>query len=312
MTIRASGACVLAVLAAASVGVACSFADNAGDDANHYGAISNRNAFHLSSPPLSAAPEQKVVDVPKLVINGFYKIGGNTRVLLAMPPKGKDDVTKYFNLAAGERDSSVEIVKINAGKGEVEIINSGTRMILSLASNAAVAKVASSETAGGAPPAPDLSAGHKTGVLSPGASQPTEHLAGVASATPGANSAVATSGGDSGSGSSSASDSGSGVVYAGGFAPGRNIAAGGSGGGASEPGNGSSAGGVIVAGGNPATFAGSSAFNDAAAAAEASGAVYFPPNPGSAAANTPGVNVGEALANPQNNIYRTPPRSTGP
>jgi hypothetical protein len=37
--------------------------------------------------------------------------------------------------------------------------------------------------------------------------------------------------------------------------------------------------------------------------------VYIPPNPGSAAANVPGANVGNALMNP-NSQYRTPTSPT--
>jgi hypothetical protein len=300
---------VLGILANVAFGVACAIADPAVGGANAYGAISNRNVFHLNAPSTPSAQDQKTADVPKLILNGFYKVGSNTRVLLAMPPKDQKDVTKYFNLAPGEQDTPVEVVKINAEKGEVEIINSGTRMTLSLARNGAKASAAPSQTVVGAPAAPSMPGGLAARTMSPGMAQAAASLALAASQASSGNSAVAVGGEESGS----LSESGNGTAYGGAIVAGRNTVGGGNSGAPAESGNGSSNGGVIVAGGNSAgAIASSISYNSATAAGGSQTSVYIPPNPGSTVANLPGVNVGDALANPQNNQFRPPPRPSGP
>lgn len=279
MNLRASRALVLGILATAGFGVACAIADTTGED-SAYGAISNRNAFHLNPAPSPAAPVQKTVDLPKLVLSGFYKVGGNTRVLLAMPPRDQTGVTKYFNLAPGERDTPVEVVKISAEKGEVDIINSGMRMTLSLASNGAVAMAAPSQPAGGAPPVPGMPGGKQARTLSPGVPQPAALLAAAATPATSGNSAVVVSGGDSGSLAESANGSANG----GAIIAGRNSVGGGNSGAPSASGNSSSTGGVIVAGGNSA-IGSIGSYNGSTAGSGTSGAVYVPPIPESTLLN---------------------------
>jgi hypothetical protein len=299
---------VLGILATSGFGVVCAIADSTAVEGNAYGVVSNRNLFHLNLPPATTAKDQKAVDVPELILNGFYKVGNNTRVLLAMPPKDQKDVTKYFNLAPGERDSSVEVVKIDADKGEVEIINSGKRMTLSFVRNSVGAKAAPGQPAGGPTPAAGVPANLQARALSPRALQSAAPLAAAGASASSGNLANATSGGDSGS----LSDSASGSAYGGGIMAGRNFVGGGSSGAPSGSGNGSSTGGVIVSGGNSASAITSIGSYNSVNPAEGSAGVYFPPNPGSAAANMQGANVGNALANPQNSQYRTPPRPSGP
>jgi len=261
-------------------GVAGAIADTTVEETNPYSVISDRNVFHLNEPPAPPAAEAKAAEVPKLLLSGFYKVGGKTRVLLSMPAKDAKAVTKYFNLAPGERDIPVEIVKINSEKGEVEIINSGTRMTLSLAKDGVVAMSGPSHPANGAPPIPGRREAHLARTVSP--------LAATAPLPPDGN------GGDSGS----LSTPGMGTAFGGANVPGRVSAGAGNSGVPPASGNGSRNDGVIITGGG--------------SAGESATGVYVPPNPGSAAANVPGANVGEALANPQNSQYRTPPPPSGP
>jgi hypothetical protein len=86
------------------------------------------------------------------MLSGFQKVGERMKVYLAIPAKDPKD-TAYLALQAGEKERDVEIVKIRADKQEVDILNTGTPMTLTIASNGfplsgggAVAK------AGGPPP----------------------------------------------------------------------------------------------------------------------------------------------------------------
>ncbi|MGA2176811.1 MAG: hypothetical protein ABSH38_17680 [Verrucomicrobiota bacterium] len=212
MDFKVSQASALAVVAAAVFGAASAIADTAGGEANPYAVISDRNVFHLNPPPPPPAPPEKPIEVPKVMLSGFQKVGGTTRVFLAMPPKDQKDVTKYFNLAPGEREDPLEVVKVNSEKGEVDIINSGTPMTLSLASNSFVATAAPSHPAGGAPPMPGMPGmpgGRRVPALPQGMPQAAAPSAPSAPSASSGNSAIIVGGGNSGgqSGSSFGSSS---------------------------------------------------------------------------------------------------------
>src|ERR1700733_225647 len=65
-------------------------------DANPYSVISDRNVFHLNSPPPPPAPpDPKPVDLPKVMLTGFVGKGHSMKVLLAIPPKDTKDTTYY-------------------------------------------------------------------------------------------------------------------------------------------------------------------------------------------------------------------------
>jgi len=286
---------VLGILATAGFGVACAIADTTAGETNLATVITNRNVLHLQPPAAPATPQQKTVEVPKLMLSGFYKVGTNSRVLLVMPPKDQNSVTKYFNLAPGEKDTPVEVVKINAEKGEVEIINSGRRMTVSLASNGVVATAATNHPAGGLPPLPGTPGGQQARTWSP--------FAAAASAAPSGNSALVLGGGDF----SSLSQLGNGFSLAGALGAGRNAVSSGNSGALAGSGNGSSTGGVIVGGGNSAgaiTFNGAN--NSAAAAGASTGPVYVPPYSGSTVVN-PAAPLVNPFWNPQNTWQPTPP-----
>jgi hypothetical protein len=137
-------------MAAVGFGPTWTFADTTGTDANPYAVISDRNVFHLNPPPPPPAAPEKAADVPKVLLSGFRTVGSNTRVFMVLQPKDARDVVKFLDLAPGERNGAVELVRINAEKREVDIINSGTHMTLSLASNGVVAMSAPASASAGA------------------------------------------------------------------------------------------------------------------------------------------------------------------
>jgi hypothetical protein len=129
--------CLVASAAMTAAAPAFAGADAVTTDDNPYTVISQRNVFRLSPPPPPAAPEaDKPADLPKVMLTGFFESAHVMRVLLAIPPlKGATNSIAYLSLKAGERKDDVEVVRIRYEKGEVDIINSGTAMTLSAASN---------------------------------------------------------------------------------------------------------------------------------------------------------------------------------
>jgi hypothetical protein len=110
--------------------------DDAAIQDNPYTVISQRNIFRLSQPPPPASPDaDKPADLPKVMLTGFVESAHIMRVLLAKPAKDATNSPTYLSLKAGEGKDGVEVVRIRYEKGEVDIINSGTAMTLSAASN---------------------------------------------------------------------------------------------------------------------------------------------------------------------------------
>jgi hypothetical protein len=126
---------VLGCVAASGLIIATAMANTTAEDANPYSVISDKNVFHLNPPPPPpSADSAKPPDLQKVMLSGFQKVGNLMKVYLAIPAKDPKD-TAYLALQAGEKASDVEIVKIRADKQEVDIINSGTPMTLTIASN---------------------------------------------------------------------------------------------------------------------------------------------------------------------------------
>ncbi len=204
--------------------------------------------------------------MPKVSLCGFLTMGNSTRVLLFMPPKDQKDTPKYLNLAPSEESEGLQLVKIDLKNEEVDIINSGTPMTLSLKSNGVAAMSAAAHPAGGAPPMPGMP-GHRPPSL------PQAPAAPAAASTPGGSSAIIVGGGDSGNASSYGSP-----IVAGGGSSGAAVAS-------------SSYNSPIVSGASP---------------------IYAPPNSANETANAAGVQIANALANPQTSLYRPPPPPAAP
>jgi hypothetical protein len=198
---------------------------------NPYLVIVERNAFRLNPPPPPPAPPSKEADLPTVKYSGIVVNRGHTNALFAVSYKpsakpSKDaPETKYLRLSEGEKDPClVELVKIMRGGEEVEILNSGTRMVLNQKDNG-FDKPAT--PGGGGPP------GMRT--LAPGVPNTPVGIHGAVPGPVGAQAAEVSGGGvisSSGQGGLITGGSGSGP-YRGG------ISAGGGGGG----------GGIISAGG---------------------------------------------------------------
>jgi hypothetical protein len=107
-------------------------AANPEDPANPYFVIAERNVFHLVPIPPPPEPEKPKEDLPVIQISGFVKIGKSTKALFTSAPKDKKEGPTYYSLAEGETQGFLELVRIHPDKGEVEIVNSGVKMTLSL------------------------------------------------------------------------------------------------------------------------------------------------------------------------------------
>jgi hypothetical protein len=116
---------------------------------NPYAVVSQRNVFHLQPPPPPPPQEVSKADLPVIRITGIIKIGNKPRALFVGSSKNSKESPTYFNLAAGEHDGILEVVRIHYGEETVDIINSGTPMTLTVKDDS-LAKNDSE------PPAPDL------------------------------------------------------------------------------------------------------------------------------------------------------------
>jgi hypothetical protein len=130
-------ACFMACAAMIAAAPAFASIDAADTEDNPYTVISQRNIFRLGTPPPPPSPDaDKPADLPKVMLTGFFESAHVMRVLLAKPPlKDATNSITYLSLKAGEGKDGVEVVRIRYEKGEVDIINSGTAMTLSAASN---------------------------------------------------------------------------------------------------------------------------------------------------------------------------------
>jgi hypothetical protein len=222
------GALAVSVLVS---GTAC--AEASAPDANPYAVISDRNVFHLNPEPVhDDAPPPKPPDLPKVLLSGFQKVGDRLKVYLAIPAKDPKETTAYLALQVGEKENDVEIVKVREEKGEVDILNTGTPMTLTLASNG-VASTSGSAGGGGPSRGGPPGIGHR---MMPGMSRPNMPAASSASAQPYTGGSAIVIGGSDNGGSSSSFGGGSSAY--------------GNSGGVSVSGGASYGGGVATTGGN--------------------------------------------------------------
>jgi len=128
------------------------------EDSNPYSVIAERNVFHLNPPPPPPAPEEAPkADLPVIKITGIVKIGGKIRALFVTQPKNAKDAPTYFNLAEGERDGILEVVKIDVDDQKVDVVNSGKLATLTVKDDS-LAISEGTAPAGAGPAAPGANA----------------------------------------------------------------------------------------------------------------------------------------------------------
>jgi hypothetical protein len=133
-----------------------STSDGTGDASNPYAVIIDKNIFRLNPKPPPAVAEQKPVDLPKVYLNGIFKVGNDVRVLFSIQPKDTKIPVSYFKLAPSERatgegDEVLELVRIHPDQQEVDVLVNGTFMTLSMLSNS-LASAGGKGASGAAPP----------------------------------------------------------------------------------------------------------------------------------------------------------------
>jgi hypothetical protein len=99
---------------------------------NPYQVIVERNVFALNPEPQPAPVEPPKPDLPDIKLSGFVEVGGSVRALFASMPKNPKEQPLYYNLAQGETDGILQVVKIDFNHQEADIINSGTPMRLTM------------------------------------------------------------------------------------------------------------------------------------------------------------------------------------
>jgi hypothetical protein len=110
------------------------------DGSNPYDVITERNVFHLNPIPPPPPPPTPKVELPEIKLSGFLRIGKTTHALFSCSPKDKKEEPIYYDLADGQKEGILEVVRIHEEEGEVEIINSGTPLTLSLKNDTLEAK----------------------------------------------------------------------------------------------------------------------------------------------------------------------------
>jgi len=229
-------------------------AAEAASPSNPYGIIVDRNIFRLNPPPPPPEPAPvKPADLPKYMLTGIVTIGDQTRALFALAAKDAKDGPSYFNLLPSEKQGALELVSIDIKKREVAILNSGTPMTLSAASNSFAASA-------GGPPAE--APGGPRGRRLPGFPPPPQPPAPVPAAPAGGATAANQGGaiiiGGGGGAGSSEPEPGGVFPSGGGQNAANNFAA--------ESSPGYASGGVSVAGGAPINYGGAGGFGGASVA----------------------------------------------
>jgi len=132
------------------------------DDANPYAVIIDRNPFRLNPPPPpQTAPQPPAPQLPEVIFSGTMINAGQRKAMFAAKYKeprepgakiaAGQDTTSYICLKENETEGAVQLLKIMKDGEEVEIMNSGTRMLLNMKENG-FAKEQTAGARGGGPP----------------------------------------------------------------------------------------------------------------------------------------------------------------
>ncbi len=101
---------------------------------NPYSPIIDRNVFGLLTPPppVDNAAALLEANLPKITVNGISVDLGNVEVLFKTSGKqGSKD--SYYDLAAGESEDNIEVVRIDQSGGMVTFENNGVQQQIPLA-----------------------------------------------------------------------------------------------------------------------------------------------------------------------------------
>lgn len=108
------------------------FLAEADDSSDPYKIIAERNVFHLNPTPIPPPPVPPKIELPTIKFSGWFRVGRVTKALFCTLPKDKKETPSYYDLCEGEKAGFLELVKIRYDQGEVDVINSGVAMTLSL------------------------------------------------------------------------------------------------------------------------------------------------------------------------------------
>ena len=106
---------------------------NAATADNPYHSIVDRNPFGLN-PPVFAPTNNSVEPLKTIKFNGISSIGNSKKAFFTILGKDSKTPPQYVAIAENEKVDVIEVVKI-ANEGEVEVINSGTKMTLNFKEN---------------------------------------------------------------------------------------------------------------------------------------------------------------------------------
>jgi hypothetical protein len=139
--VTAMGLVVCVALAqSGNAGPVVPIAHELNDASDPYAIISERNIFHLNPIPPEAPPEMPKVELPVVKFFGFVRVGRVTKALFSSEPKDKKEAPTYYSLTEGEKSGILEVVRIHYEKGEVEVIDSGKAMTLTLKDDSLASK----------------------------------------------------------------------------------------------------------------------------------------------------------------------------
>jgi len=114
------------------------------DNTFRYAVIVQQNAFRLNPvPPPPPPPPPPAPDLPNVKLSGFRTEGDTTVAMFAISikksPKDPKETTSYVSLKEGEKGGpsggELELLKIDAKQEEVTVLNSGTRVVLTMRDN---------------------------------------------------------------------------------------------------------------------------------------------------------------------------------
>ena len=110
--------------------------DDAPTNTNPYMVIAEKNIFHLQPPPPSDTPTNAPEpEKPKVILSGFATVAGVTTAFMSIPAKDAKDHPTYLRLKMGEAQDDIQLLDIREPLGEVDILDAGAQITLSVKSN---------------------------------------------------------------------------------------------------------------------------------------------------------------------------------